>query len=246
MALRDELPREGAWLFRWRSYLPLLLLSVVLFQMKDFDYIGRSHRLDLAWDLFCLAVSLLGLGIRALTIGYTPRGTSGRNTRGQVADVLNTTGMYAVVRHPLYLGNFFMWLGVALFPHNIALVLLSVLAFWLYYERIMFAEEAFLQGKFGAAFQEWAARTPAFIPDLRRWETPDLSFSLRNVLRREYSGLLAVVAIFTLLEVLGDRVVEGTWTIDPIWLGIFAVGTTTSLVLRTLKRRSRILDVAGR
>lgn len=64
------------------------------------------------WAWSCIAVSLFGLLIRAVTIGFTPKGTSGRNTKeGQVAEVLNTKGIYSVVRHPLYLGNYFMWLG---------------------------------------------------------------------------------------------------------------------------------------
>ncbi|MGC9453013.1 MAG: methyltransferase family protein, partial [Oceanipulchritudo sp.] len=50
-------------------------------------------------------------------------GTSGRNTKQQVAYSLNTTGFYSVVRNPLYLGNFFMYLGIALFTHHWWLVL---------------------------------------------------------------------------------------------------------------------------
>uniref|UniRef100_A0A7C3Z7K4 DUF1295 domain-containing protein n=1 Tax=Desulfobacca acetoxidans TaxID=60893 RepID=A0A7C3Z7K4_9BACT len=30
----------------------------------------------------------------------------------QLQKVWKTSGMYAIVRHPLYLGNFFMWLGL--------------------------------------------------------------------------------------------------------------------------------------
>ena len=36
---------------------------------------------------------------------YT-KNTSGRNTHDQVADSLNTSGIYSIVRHPLYVGNF--------------------------------------------------------------------------------------------------------------------------------------------
>ena len=35
------------------------------------------------------------------------------------------------------------------------------LAFWIYYERIMFAEEAFLRQKFGETYRRWAATTPS-------------------------------------------------------------------------------------
>ena len=51
-----------------------------------------------------------------LCVGFTPRGTSGRNTKeGQVAESLNTLGMYSMCRHPLYLGNLLMWLGIVMY-----------------------------------------------------------------------------------------------------------------------------------
>lgn len=56
------------------------------------------------------------------TIGQVPKGTSGRNTSQQVADTLSTDGVYSVVRHPLYLGNFLMCMGVSMMPHQYLLV----------------------------------------------------------------------------------------------------------------------------
>ena len=46
------------------------------------------------------------------------------------------------------------------------------LVFWLYYERIMLAEEEFLRARYGKAFDDWAARTPAFLPNFRHWVPP--------------------------------------------------------------------------
>ncbi len=103
MALIEEMENSGAWLFRWRSYLPLFALIVLVVLMKDFSYPYNDHHFDMIWELFCLSISFMGLGIRALTIGQTPRRTSGRNTKKQVAESLNTTGIYSLVRHPLYL-----------------------------------------------------------------------------------------------------------------------------------------------
>jgi len=172
--------------------------------------------------------------------------SSGRNTRAQIADVLNTTGWYSVVRHPLYVGNYFMWLGVALFPRNAWLVIVVSLAFWLYYERIMFAEEAFLRQQFGDTFETWAAQTPAFIPNFRRWVSPKLPFSWKMVLRREYSGLYGVIASLTLLEAVGNFIVEGRLELDTMWTVLFATTTIVYVVLLSLKRRTRLLAVSGR
>ena len=51
--------------------------------------------------------------IRIYTVGTTPAGTSGRNRDKQIAEKLNKTGVYSIIRHPLYLGNLLIWLGVA-------------------------------------------------------------------------------------------------------------------------------------
>ncbi|HKW50944.1 MAG TPA: isoprenylcysteine carboxylmethyltransferase family protein [Candidatus Eisenbacteria bacterium] len=237
MQLAAEFRRAGDWLFRRRSYLPLLLLVLVHLDMVRFSYFRGSHAWDRVWELFCLGVSLVGVAIRVMTIGYRPQGTSGRNTRGQVAETLNTEGMYSITRHPLYLGNYFSWLGLALFTHDWWLPIIVTLAFWLYYERIMFAEEAFLHEKFGETYSVWAAQTPAFWPRLRSWQPAERRFSWRAVLRGEYSGLFAIVAVFTYMELLGDLVVERRLVLDGMWVGIFAVNLVLYLTLRTLKRR---------
>jgi protein-S-isoprenylcysteine O-methyltransferase Ste14 len=234
--LRKELEKTGNWLFRWRSYLPLTLTGIILLAMRHFHYLGHSHAVDQVWEAVCLIISFFGLGIRIHTIGHAPPGTSGRNTRRQVAAALNTTGMYSVVRHPLYLGNFFIWLGISMFLHIWWVSLIFILVFWLYYERIMYAEEEFLSREFGKEFEEWASRTPAFWPAVKNWKRPARPFSWRRVLRSEYSGLFAIIASFTLIEIVGDMVVEGKLEFDPMWIIIFTSGLGIYLLLRTLKK----------
>ena len=106
--------------------------------------------------------------------------------------VLNTKGIYSLVRHPLYSGNYFMWLGIMVYVSNVWFVVVCSLIHWLY-ERIMFAEEAFLRGKFGQAYLDWSVGVP-FWPRSLRWTAPDVQFSLRNVLKREYNFGFAISA----------------------------------------------------
>lgn len=246
MALREEFEQSGGWLFRWRSYLPLVLIGITLFALREYAIPGQSETLEQLWEGVCLLVSFFGLGIRVFTIGHTPRHTSGRNTRKQLASALNTSGIYSVVRHPLYLGNFFMYLGIALFPHLWWLILIYILFFTVYYERIMFAEEAFLREKFGPEFEEWSSRTPSFIPRFSQYVQPNLPFSLKNVLRREYNGFFAVIVVLFFFEVVGDYVVGKGFELDTMWAILLSVGFSVWSVCLVLKRWTKILRVEGR
>jgi len=220
MALREDIEKQGGWLFRWRSYLPLLGIPVFIIALKHSrvlenkfgDFVG-----DL-WDSVAIIISFLGLIVRCLTAGYAPRGTSGRNTKSQVADLLNTTGMYSISRNPLYLGNFIIVLGITLFIQVWWLALLVWFGFWLYYERIIFAEEEFLRAKFKDQFMAWAQKTPIVIPRFKNWEKPELKFSFKTVLRREFSTFFSIVATFFCLEVLTNLLMNKRPLIHYSWL----------------------------
>lgn len=193
-----------------------------------------------------LLISFFGMMIRCLTIGHTPAGTSGRNTEKQVAVSLNTTGIYSVVRHPLYLANYLIGFGLAVFTLNPWFMFSYSLTFWLYYERIMMAEEQFLMDSFGDHFREWAERTPAFLPSVRNHVRSALPFSFRNVLRREYNTVLQIVVVSFLLELIGDTVDTKKVQVSVPWLLFLASGVSVWVVLRSLKRHTRLLEVPGR
>ena len=246
MILRERFEKTGEWMFRRRSYLALPMLGIFLIALLQYEYLGGSEKATNIWEIICLTISFFGLAIRILTIGFTPKGTSGRNTQEQLADTLNTTGLYSILRNPLYLANFFLGLGLALFAHFWWVILIYLLIFWLYYERIIFAEEAFLIKKFGDEYLEWANRTPAFIPKFSQYQKPALPFSLKTVLRREYSGFFAVVVTFSIFKMISTFVVEGIFKLDTGWLIFLISGFIIWMTLRTLKKRTKLLDVEGR
>lgn len=246
MSLRTEFEQSGSWLFRYRSFLPLIALPLFLPRFATFTLLGHSHTMNEIWQGLCLLVSLFGLAIRILTVGYAPARTSGRNTRHQVAETLTTAGMYSLTRNPLYLGNYLIFLGFVLFFHSWELTLIVTCLYALYYERIIFAEEAFLRERFGDTFEHWAATTPSFLPRLSGWAPPHLSFCWRSVLRREHSGLFLLTTVHALLDVSGDAVARKQVQLNWWWVSVFIFGLVTYVTLLTLKKQTRLLHVEGR
>ena len=244
MALTNELEKQGKWLFRFRSYLPLLIFPILLIALRDSEILERllGHTANELWEIFCLTISLIGLIIRSITVGYSASGTSGRTTKEPVAKTLNTTGMYSIVRHPLYLGNFIITLGIALFVEVWWFSIICILSFWLYYERIIFAEEKFLDRRFGKSFTEWAVKTPMILPRFESWQPSELPFSFKKVLRKERTGFLAIIVTFTVLDIGADFFVEGIWEFEFHWQLIFAVGLITYITLWILGKKTSLLD----
>jgi protein-S-isoprenylcysteine O-methyltransferase Ste14 len=235
MRLIDHFPATGEFLFRWRSYLPLVLVPLFLASFLGLGYPRASHALGLAWEIGCFAISALGLALRLLTVATSPRGTSGRNTRRQKASVLNTTGPYSVVRHPLYLANYLIGVGLSLFSRTWFLPIIVSLATLLYYERIAAREEEFLEGRFGPDFRRWAARVPAMIPRFSGY-APAAAFNGRRALGREFYAVAQTTTAFFVLDVLEDLAATGQVKLDPLWTATFVAGALFFAVMWTLKK----------
>lgn len=241
MAMREEFEREGNWLFRRRSFLPLALIALFLIALPGIDHSGHPEWFHRTCEAVALAVCLMGVSIRVFTIGHAANSTSGRNTAEQIADSVNTTGIYSLVRHPLYLGNYLMWLGLALFTHTWWLVVICTLAFWVYYERIMYAEEEFLRAKFGQPYLDWAAVTPAFIPRLTGYVKPIESFSRKTALRKENDGLFAIVVIMAAFKLFGEVLAHHSLSAHSYWVIAFGVCTLFWATVKILKKKTSVL-----
>lgn len=217
--------------------MPLLLLPLFVASFIGFRYPYDSHSFDLAWEVGCFLLSMTGFAVRMFTVGTAPRGTSGRNTRAQKAEVLNTTGPYSIVRHPLYAGNYLITLGLSFFSRTWFLPIIVSLAGLLYYERIAAREEEFLERKFGAEFRSWAARVPALIPSVRHYVRPALPFSWRRAIWREFYGWFAVATGFFVLDVIQDFWLIGHINFDPLWTSVFILSTLHFVIMRAVKKR---------
>lgn len=246
MTLRDSFEKTGNLFFRYRGQIPVIIFISLIPVMFFTDYSSHSTSIDKFLIFISILLAAIGFLIRVITIGTTPAGTSGRNTKSQIAEKLNTSGIYSIVRHPLYLGNYLMWAGLTLFVLNFWYLLIISLVFWIYYERIMFAEECFLQRKYGHAFIEWAMKVPAFFPSFRHYISPTLQFSFKSVLRREYSGMLAIVFGFTFVDYLRYYLLNRNFLSIRPSLYFLIAALIIALVLRTIKHHTTWLDESDR
>ena len=194
MSLDKELTKQGNFLFRYRSYFHLILFPIIIV----FNHYSNIDTSRFNYFLFALGISLFGQFIRIITIAFVPANTSGRNTKKQTAISLNSTGIYSLVRHPLYLGNYFILLGPFLMFPSVLIVIYTLL-FWLYYERIMYAEESYLKNKFSDEFINWSKKPAAFLPNFSGYVKPKGTFSIKRVIKREYSTICGIFYMFIIL-----------------------------------------------
>lgn len=240
MALIHSFEKSGNKLFRHRGQIPVILFLLAIPVVYFTNITGLNPLIIDITSLIAILISISGLYVRAYSIGTTPRGTSGRNTKEQVAESLNTGGIYSMIRHPLYLGNYLMWIGIVIFTFNIYFVLIVSLAYWLYYERIMFAEERFLERKFGEEYLNWSLTVPAFIPSTKNYKKSVISFSMISVLRREYSGFLACAFGYAFVDNLRYYFIHNDFDFTRISNYVFVISIIITLILRTLKHSNRL------
>ena len=228
MTIKKSLEVSGNFLFKYRGHIPLIvfILVVPISFLTPYKTYASYHGLNETILFTALFLIFSGHLIRARTVGKRTIQTSGRNRSHQVAKVLTITGWYSIVRHPLYLANYLIWLGLAIFLANFWFLVILSLLFWIYYERIMFAEEVFLEEKFGGEFTEWASKTPSFFPSFKNYRPNDSLFSWRIVAKNEYPGIISSATSFLFILILKRIVLLGYFSFcssDALFLLIIVV-----------------------
>lgn len=184
----------GQVLFKFRSFTPvpvIALLAWLLYRSRATPGPGGAT-VDAVLDGVGLLVALAGQALRFYVLGQVPEGTSGQGNALE-ASTLNTRGPYAHVRNPLYVGNLGICLGLMLIAHDTWVYLGGLGFFFGEYFFIIRAEEDFLRRKFGAAFDDFVARVPRWVPRLTPAYSGQLrrGFDVRRALKKEHNPFAA-------------------------------------------------------
>lgn len=86
------------------------------------------------------------------------------------ADFLCTSGPYAHLRHPFYLGNLFIGIGLCLTINEWYAYILFLISYIFVYSVIMPYEEKFLENKFGERYLKYESQTKRFMPKLKGYK----------------------------------------------------------------------------
>ena len=195
---RADQPSVGTQLHHHRAWLPVPLVVggvLVLLLVGNPRPWGSSARL--AIDLAGLACLAIAEGLRMWGVGHCGRKTRSASIH---ASLLVTSGPYAYVRHPLYVSNLLLTVGIACLTGWWWTVLACVLYWTVVYRRIIGAEEAFLRATFGPAFEAYCRKVPPLMPRLRPAQLPPSSTFRRAELRKEYQTVIAIVASVLCVE----------------------------------------------
>ena len=240
MSLDQSIEKQGNFLFKYRGQFPVFLFILSI----PFIYSSSSVNNDYSntYIISSVLFTLLGFLIRFYTIATTPKNTSGRNTNKQIAEILNTTGIYSIVRHPLYLANYLIWLGISLYTFNLYFLIFMSLFFWLFYKRIMFTEECFLKSKFGEKYLLWSKNVNSFIPIIFSYKKSEINFSFISILRREYSSVLSALIGYLFIDIIRNYFVSSTIYLSPKLLVIGSILLFIILILRSLKHYTNFLN----
>lgn len=232
----------GNFLFRFRNALfPILLIAFVLFARPSY-FLGSAH-LDAYLDGLGVAVALLGQILRALTIGYAYIQRGGKD-RQVYADELVDRGVFAHSRNPLYIGNVLIMAGLSLIINAKAVYLIGVPLVLLIYAAMIMAEEHYLCGKFGVAYEAYCRRVNRFWPRWRNFSQSisGMSFDWRRLIVKEYGTTFGWIASAIGLRMWSLHVVSGPAAAAEInQLGILLIPLAiTYLIVRFMKKTHRL------
>lgn len=191
-----------------------------------------------------LVITVSGQLIRGITIGlaYIIRG--GKDKKVYAEDLV-TTGIFSHCRNPLYVGNILMLFGVGIMSNSLLYTGIVMPLFLFIYQAIVLAEEHFLRGKFGAAFDAYCAKVNRWFPSLGGIgkTLSSMEFNYKRWILKEYNTQFVWLAGILLLfytkypQVTGEG--DDRWYTFGLWL---LADVLFYVTVRYLKKSGKVTE----
>jgi protein-S-isoprenylcysteine O-methyltransferase Ste14 len=182
---------------RTRDLPPLTGLSRVLRELRyhEFSRQGLGVVLILVYALTSrpslesaaigLPLALAGMLVRLYASGFVMKN-----------EALATQGPYALVRHPLFLGNILLVTGFSVAGATLWGFPLAMAFIAFYYPTAIEYEDRYLRRLFGDQWVQWAGSVAALVPSLRNASAmAGGSWSFAKSMRRNGEGIVAAYVL---------------------------------------------------
>jgi protein-S-isoprenylcysteine O-methyltransferase Ste14 len=230
----------GNFLFKHRSFTPVPLIVGVFIIFKPID-LGNNN---LIINILGLMVALLGETIRVFAVGYSFPGTSGRESYLR-ADALNATGIYSIVRNPLYIGNFLIFTGlVTVFANPYAVSVFALFLIMQYYFVIL-AEEHFLKGKYGPEYDDYRRRVKRVAPTFGDYRKNRNPFNLKKVVFKENDSIFNMLIMFALVLLYKEKAFTGGINRPVLYIIPGVILIFLYIIVKVIKKRGAANHLQG-
>ena len=241
--MKRALIAAGNFFFRWREILFPAIQVGLVFGFRPVAWFGGPRGDDLA-DALGILLILLGQALRVAVIGFAYIQRGGKD-RAIHADDLVTGGLFAHCRNPLYVGNILVLIGLFVVHGSPWVVGLGTAFFGFAYLAITLAEESFLAGRFGAAYEEYRRRVPRFVPDVRGLSRTlqGSTFDWPKVIRKEYGSTFAWFTLLLLImgrEAHGRLLPEMFYREAKVLLAVWLLAVVGYATARAMKKRGAL------
>ncbi len=173
----------GSLFFKYRSFIPVpFFIFLLVFSNSNITSI-----------IVGILISISGILMRMVIQGYTGDWMRGNQVGGEY---LLTEGPYSIVRHPFYLANFFIALGIVIISNFYLFITIPLFTFvfFIYYFIIVYEEEKYLLDKFKQEYVEYKKKVPAIIPK-KIYFKARRKRDIKTTLKIESSTIVTIISV---------------------------------------------------
>ncbi len=229
---RRHVIADACFRFRAISVVPVVLLIFFIFAPAD------AGRFNPVMNVIGFLIALAGAATRIIAVGHAKPFTSGRENFLR-AESLNSSGLYSIVRNPLYVGNFLIYNGLLIAYSSPGALLFFNIFFIVNYHFIILAEERYLAGRFAQAYRDYLGRVPRALPRFGLYRKNDHPFSLARAVFKEKNTTFYWVFFFAVTLLVKQFKLNGG-TIERFWWHAVPVLALFTLnVILTVSRKPK-------